>query len=162
MQEYSTDAIVLDKELNGDLDARITLFTKQFGKLIGKAKSVRKITSKLSGHLEPGNLIRARLIEKSGLQIVDALKKERLSVDLPDFYFLGRLLADAQPEPELWDALTAGNFSRREALKLLGWDPEHASCAACGQKTAAFHVKSQEFFCSACALKLRKEEILYI
>lgn len=162
MQEYSTEAIVLDKETNGDLDARITLFTKKFGKLAGKAKSVRKITSKLSGHLEPGNLVQARLVEKNGLQVVDALKQEKLPNNPSDFYFLGRLLADAEPEPDLWNALTAGNFSWKEGLKILGWDPEFASCSACGKRASAFHSKSQEFFCGACALKLLREEVLYI
>ena len=162
MQEYSTEAIVLDKEPNGDLDARIVLFTKQFGKLVGKAKSARKITSKLAGHLEPGNLVQARLVEKSGLQVVDALKKDRLPNSPPDLYFLGRLLADAQPEPDLWDSLVRGTFSLREALKVLGWDPDHASCATCGKGASAFHTKNQEFFCSACAFKLPKEEVVYI
>lgn len=162
MQEYSTEAIVLDKETNGDLDVRVMLFTKKFGKLIGKAKSARKITSKLSGHLESGNLIQARLVEKGGLQIVDALKKEKLSNAPADFYFLGRLLADAEPESDLWRALTEGNFSWHEVLKILGWDPEFAACSACKKRASAFHAKSQEFFCGVCVLNLKKEEVIYI
>ena len=78
MQEYLSEAVVLDRLANGDLNGRVVFLTKRFGKLVGKARSIRKITSKLSGHLQPGNLVQVRMIEKNGLQIVDALKKSRL------------------------------------------------------------------------------------
>ncbi|MEK7212689.1 MAG: recombination protein O N-terminal domain-containing protein, partial [Patescibacteria group bacterium] len=51
MQEYLSEAVVLDAVPNGDLDLRVHLFTKKFGKLTAKVKSARKITSKLAGHL---------------------------------------------------------------------------------------------------------------
>ena len=73
MVEYFTEALVLDKEDSGDLDARIILYTEDLGKITAKAKSVKRITSKLNGHLEPLNFIQVRLVEKNGFQIVDAL-----------------------------------------------------------------------------------------
>ena len=114
MQEYFSDAIVLDRLANGDLDSRIVLFTKHFGKLVAKAKSSRKITSKLSGHLEPGNLVQARLVEKNGLQVVDALKKSRLDVKPADLYFLNQLLAEAEPDSKIWELLIKNQFHWRE------------------------------------------------
>ena len=84
MQEYVTDAIVLTKRASGEFDGRYSLFTKKFGKMTGRAKSSRKITSKLSGHLEPGNAVKARFIEQKGTQIVDALKTARTGISLGD------------------------------------------------------------------------------
>ena len=176
MQEYLSEAVVLDSFPNGNLDARFIFLTKRFGKLTGKAKSARKITSKLSGHLQPGNLVQARMIEKNGLQVVDALKKSRLSLSLAELRFLGELLAEAEPEFTIWEMLVTRphlpasqqgeqarhGFSWNTALKILGWDPDFASCAMCAAKIEAFHPRTQEFFCKNCASKLRPDEVIYL
>ena len=162
MQEYLSEAVVLDSFPNGNLDARFIFLTKRFGKLTGKAKSARKITSKLSGHLQPGNLVQARMIEKNGLQVVDALKKSRLSLSLAELRFLGELLAEAEPEFTIWEMLVTGRFSWNTALRTLGWDPDFASCAMCASKIKAFHPRTQEFFCKNCASKLRPDEVVYL
>ncbi len=171
MQEYFTEALVLDKEPNGDLDSRIIILTKNFGKLIAKAKSARRITSKLAGHLEPTNFIKVRLVEKNGLQIVDALKTSRSKIPLADLYFLSQLLAEGEPEPAIWDLLFKKEFSWPKALKILGWDPDSASCASCPAKAASFHLKTQEFFCQKClpgvfrqtgSSKIPAAEVIYL
>lgn len=162
MQEYFSDAIVLDRLANGDLDSRVIFFTKRFGKLAAKAKSARKITSKLSAHLEPGNLIQLRLIEKNGLQVVDALKTSRLTTSPQDLYFVGELLSEAEPEFGIWELLVRGKFFWREALKILGWDPGFARCSDCSGKALSFHVKTQEFFCEDCSSKIPKDKVIYI
>jgi recombinational DNA repair protein (RecF pathway) len=187
MQEYATEAIVLEMYPSGDYDARYSLFTKKFGKLIARAKSVKKITSKLAGHLQIGNRVRARLIEKKGLQVVDALKQSALGIGLSDLYFLDRVLHEAEPDHELWELLTGGDFNWRTGLKILGWDPAHAECAGCAGKSkldsrihlrmklrtdtvrgndigkiAVFHIRTQEFYCSGCASKVRRNEVILL
>ena len=163
MQEYLTDAVVLNSEPNGDLDSRVSLFTKQFGKLTAKAKSARKITSKLSGHLQPGNLAQARLVEKNGLQIVDALKQKALHIALTDLYFLDRLLAETEPDLKLWQILIGEKFDWSEIFKLLGWDPKEARCAGCNAAAPSFfYVRDQEFFCKSCAANLSKDDIIHL
>jgi len=162
MQEYISEAIVLDKETNGDTDIRVALFTKKFGKLRPKAKSARKITSKLSAHLEPGNLIRVRLIEKNGLQAVDALKILRLDVNPADLYFLNKLLADAEPEPMLWHALLRETLNWNKILKILGWDPSVSECSVCEDKSKVFMIRNQQFFCKTCASKITHKELILI
>src|SRR3990167_2085217 len=173
MQEYLSEAVVLDSFPNGNLDARFIFLTKRFGKLTGKAKSARKITSKLSGHLQPGNLVQVRMIKKNGIQVVDALKKSRLrslsyggqarnSLSLAELRFLGELLAEAEPEFTIWEMLVTRRFSWNTALKTLGWDPDFASCAMCASKIEAFHPRTQEFFCKNCASKLRPDEVIYL
>jgi recombinational DNA repair protein (RecF pathway) len=176
--EYLSEALVLAVYPNGDRDWRVSLFTKKFGKLVAKAKSARKITSKLAGHIQPGNIIRARLVEKGGLQVVDALKSFRLCVLPSDLYFLDRLVAEAEPDLELWQALAGRPNSAvrgsawvridwRKILKILGWDPAAAVCRVrlqsgqeCRKPPAYFYLRDQEFFCKGCSLKFNAGELI--
>ena len=163
MTEYLSEAIVLDKETNGDLDARVSLFTKKFGKMTAKAKSARRIVSKLSPHLEPGNVIQARLIEKGTLHIVDALKQSRLRTSPGSLYFLNRILADGEPDLRLWRLLLSSDFDWVRTLEILGWDPREAVCSLCAvEKPPVFSVFRQEFFCGKCASKFSGSALLYI
>ncbi|MBI4094720.1 MAG: recombination protein O N-terminal domain-containing protein [Candidatus Liptonbacteria bacterium] len=157
MLEYVDDALVLDKEPNGDLDVRVSLFTRRYGKLVAKAKSARKITSKLSSHLEPGNLVSVRLVEKNGLQAVDALKVGAARISPPDLYLLHSLIAEHEPDGNLWAAVSERAFSWSEVLKVLGWDPQGARCEACGAaEPKAFHVATQRFACRECAARINR------
>jgi recombinational DNA repair protein (RecF pathway) len=166
MQEYVTDAIVLKKDPLGDLDGRYTLFTKRFGRIMAKAKSSRKITSKLAPHLEPGIVAKVRFIETKGTQLIDALKSGRLALPLGDLHFLSQLLPDAEPEPALWELLTSENFTWAAALAILGWDPADAECVTCGARQPSyFYIARQEFYChthGVGASKARKDAVLSI
>lgn len=156
MQEYVTEAIVLHKEPVRDADARYSFLTKKFGKVVGKATSSRKITSKLAGHLEPGTRVTARFVERGGTQIVDALKSGKIAVNPADLRLLGTLLAEGDQEPLLWEKMTEDEFSWRKILALLGWDPQNAACERCGKAAAMFSVARQHFFCASCASKASK------
>ena len=154
MQEYVSDAVVLLKQPSGEQDGRYALFTKRFGKIIGRAKSSRKITSKLSGHLEPGNVVKVRFIEQKGIQIVDALKTTRVPISLGDLALLAELTAEMESDASLWDQIVGAPFSWEAVLRTLGWDPAGAVCIACGALPAGhFFIPRQEFFCSACIAK---------
>jgi recombinational DNA repair protein (RecF pathway) len=163
MQEYVTDAIVLKKDPLGDLDGRYTLFTKRFGRIMAKAKSSRKITSKLAPHLEPGIVAKVRFIETKGTQLIDALKSGQVALSLGDLHFLSQLLPDAEPEPALWELLTGGTFTWAAALAILGWDPADAECVDCGARQPSyFYIARQEFYCRTHASKARKDAVLSI
>jgi recombinational DNA repair protein (RecF pathway) len=163
MQEYVTDAIILRKDSLGDMDGRYVLFTHRFGKIVAKAKSSRKITSKLAPHLEPGIVSKVRFIETKGTQLIDALKSEKLGLSLKDLNFLSQLLPDAEPEPALWEMLIGKTFSWRKALAILGWDPEGAECAICGKGTPEyFYIPRQEFYCRSCASKARPDAVIFL
>jgi len=160
--EYAGEAIVLHSEPNGDLDARFSLFTRQFGKLVAKGRSARKITSKLSSHLQPGNLVRVRVVEKSGLQVVDALKERRIELSPSHLHFLNRLLGEGEPDLRLWRSVLEGG-AWSELLKLLGWDPLEATCYRCGRDNPdRFHVPGQDFFCKSCGSNLPKSDVICI
>lgn len=161
MREYFTEAIVLDREPWGELDFRVSLFTKRFGKMVAKVKSARKITSKLSGHLLPGNVADVRLIEKGGLQVVDALKKDFLPT-AAHFHFLNKMLAEAEPDQGLWHSIVSGAFSWGKTLKFLGWDPDCAACSLCSSpKPEAFSIRGQEFFCRKCLPRHQIEHLIF-
>lgn len=163
MQEYFTEAVVLEREPIGELDFRVSFFTKRRGKMVAKAKSARKILSKLSGHLVPGNIADIRLIEQSGLQVVDALKKGTIPFVEPDLQTLSAILADGEADLPLWRQLEEGKFSWRETLKTLGWDPEFAVCSLCAKRhPEAFHLRAQEFFCRPCSSDSGVKEVIYI
>jgi len=161
MTEYLSEAIVLSKESSGDADVRVVLFTKRYGKLVAKAKSARKITSKLAAHLEPGVRARIRVIEKNGPQVVDALEEGKVMCAPHELRVLGGLLSDLEPEHALYHALAHGTFEWRTALRTLGWDPLYASCFSCHTRTPSyFDPHTQDFFCDACALKKPADALL--
>lgn len=165
MLEYISEAVVLDREENGDLDVVSFIFTRKFGKLRAKAKSARKITSKLASHLEPGNLSQVRLVEKNGFQITDALKQTRLSIAPPDLYFLNQLIPEAEPDFLFWEALVGKKFNWAGTLKILGWDPAFGSCEICRKGAPEFfHLKKLDFVCESCSASSRipKSEVVYL
>lgn len=49
---YKTHGIIIKRSNINDVDRLLTVYTEDFGKLLVKAKSVRKNQSKLKGHLE--------------------------------------------------------------------------------------------------------------
>lgn len=165
MREYVTWAVVLNKEPLRDFDTRYSFLTRQFGKVVGKATSARKITSKLAGHLEPGSLAQVRFIDRnhgSGTQIADALKAGRVDISLNDLRALSGILAEGDADNALWAACTQGKFSWRSALRIMGWDPEGAECERCGKPAAAFYVPRQDFFCASCASKTRPDALILL
>lgn len=151
MLDAVTDAIVLMKDDSGEMDARITLFTEKFGKLRAKGKSVKKITSKLSAHLEPGNVVSVRLVEKSGLHVADALKYCRLTRTQAELQSLDAIIHEAEPDASLWKELMRETFDWKNILAILGWDPKQAACSRCTDSNVLyFDTRSQDFYCVAC------------
>lgn len=151
MYEFVAHAVVLTKEPVREQDARVSLVVEGHGKLVARVRSARKITSKLSGHLEPGNLVSVRLVEQRGLHAVDALTMRAKLCTPADGMFLDSLMPEGEPDDELFALLTNGAFSWVSALRILGWDPTHAPCVRCAQaRGIAFHIESQDFFCASC------------
>lgn len=163
MFEYLTAAIPLKIEPKGEYDARATCFTEKYGKITGKVTSARKITSKLVGHLQPGNLIHIRAVEKGGIQFVDALKFKKLKTNPKDLDMLASLLPDTERENELWQHLSEGALSWKEVLRILGWDPKHANCDRCSKENPEiFHARYHNFYCKNCLLRGNSNELIYI
>ena len=179
---YFPEAVVLNREDSNDADSRFSIYAKGFGKFFAKAKSARKILSKLSGHLEPGNLVKIRLVGNGSFQVVDALKFGKVEISSPDLYFLDRILPEQDFDFKIWEILIKGNtstdstrastelsrmsspqaslgqvaqnFDWCKVLKVLGWDPDHGACEICQLgRPAYFDLRGQGFICEDCVLK---------
>jgi len=164
MQEFVTDAVVLNsnKYLGGDRG--VDLFTRDNGRIQARVKSGFKITSKLSPHLDVMNLVTVRLIKKTNFKVTDVLLKDRFAdkrSDLDQFsealdlIFLMRLLVPPMlPDKELWHLFTTSLreslFDRKMFLRALGYDPEFASCHFCDGNIKFFFAPDQFFICQKC------------
>ncbi|MDP3015152.1 MAG: DNA repair protein RecO [bacterium] len=172
MIEYSTKSLVLDEENINELDKLVYLYTEELGKVVARAKSARKITSKLAAYLEPLNFIRVRLVEKNGFQIVDALSFDKIAAsqqNLAISQFIKEMTAELQPDKKLWRFIRQSaekNFSYRPLLKILGFDPDFARCHICDSPSVVYFFKNDQiFFCQRCFLrgsKVPKDEIVLI
>jgi len=174
MREHYTKALILSQENSGDNDRRIHMFTEELGKVSAKAKSVRKIISKLAGHLEPLSFSDVRLIEKGSFQVVDALSFEKAPKNKENAEFLDFLkdmTFELQPDRMLWAEIKKIFFRKdaeekipyRKILKIIGFDPKFARCYACQNKDiAAFSKAEQDFLCEKHSLKVPRNEIVLI
>lgn len=183
MREYFTEALVLDKKDSGELDNLIFFYTEKLGKVAAKAKSSRKITSKLAGHLEPLNYVRIRLVAQNGFQVVDALTSNRqsalrtpkTSVDkfgqaLIFLQFIEAMTMEMQPDKKIWltikksfKDLEDDKFSYQPILQALGFDPQFASCNVCEKQPVDYFSKTEQvFLCKKCAVKIKKDEVVLI
>ncbi|MBI4993673.1 DNA repair protein RecO [Candidatus Wolfebacteria bacterium] len=190
MREHFTEAFVLNNKDLGELDSLITLYTADFGKVIAKTKSSKKITSKLVGHLQPLNFANVRLIEKNsllagrqGFQIIDALTNYENKIPTTDMHhlkknlnvaeFINEMTYELQQDSRLWEAIKkifASNLEEkiiyRGLLKILGFGPEFATCAFCHKNEAKFFIKTEHsFLCQNCGqgnLKISQNEVVSI
>jgi recombinational DNA repair protein (RecF pathway) len=162
MVEHYTRAVVLTREPKGELDVSLILYTKDFGKIVAKVKSVRRFTSKLSGHLTPGSFVKMRIVERNGNghQVVDALSsKVQVTLELLKFLdFVGRITPLNMPDLYLWhelqSAVQSGHVGRplyHRVISLMGYDVSGASCANCGSLNIGYFLPSDIIFlCNSC------------
>ncbi len=163
MTEYFTEALVLDTEDSAELDKSIYLYTKELGKVVAKAKSIRKITSKLAAHLQPLSFVKVRLVEKNGFRVVDALAFERIRVSQQALFlvqFIKEMTFELQSDKNLWllikkipqDLRDNKKTSYQSLLRVLGFAPDFARCNVCGSKFIAYFSKTEQIFlCRRCA-----------
>ena len=153
--EQVTEAVVLDKEFAGEAHARVHLFTKDWGRVVAKATSARKMVSKLGPHLEPLMVTTVRLLQKNHLpQAVDALRTGKLPFSaLPGLRLVKALALEYEADQALWEAVRHPERAENHAraiLSILGYDPQFAACAWCGEKPHYFSLQALSFSCSAC------------
>ncbi|HEY4523730.1 MAG TPA: recombination protein O N-terminal domain-containing protein [Candidatus Paceibacterota bacterium] len=130
MFECVTKALILDKEPVGDYDGLLTLYTEDFGKVSVKAKSIRKITSKLSAHTEPGTLSQLRLVGKNPFQkvkgsfwLVDGLMEKKLFSDFLFLEVIKTLTVEFHADRDLWRFLLEGKSDQAALFTILGFHP---------------------------------------
>ena len=174
MTELVTEALVLDSEDREELNVRITLYTKELGKISARARSIKKITSKLAGHLQPLSFAKVRLVSKNGFQVVDAISTYRMKPTPAAIIFarfITEMTVEEQSDLNLWNSITkAANqiergkkFSYVPLLDALGFSPKYASCAGCKNKQVTHFVPDEQlFFCNKCVSKIPKDAVISI
>jgi len=113
---YHTKAFVLRKVNTGEWDCRYLLFTKEIGLVSVLAKSARKPTSKMRGHLNMFSLVGISLVRGKevwrliGVENLDlntkTIKKSESRIALAQiFNLVKRLVKGEDPHPELFNEL---------------------------------------------------------
>ncbi len=170
MREYFTEAIVLGARPYKEYDKLVDLYTKDFGRVTAKVTGGRRVTSKLSPHLDAVNLVDIRLIQKNRFIVADVMIKERFrflredvkknSSVLKLMFLLKSLVPELAPDLQFWHYLIRSfkeaKFSTRFFLKLLGYNPLLASCGSCYVKEVShFSLVDQSFLCQRCFSKFQ-------
>ncbi|OBW63181.1 MAG: DNA repair protein RecO [Dehalococcoides mccartyi] len=160
--DFKTKAIIVRKTKCGEADRILSLLTPDLGLIQGFAKSVRKTTSKLSGHLEllcysEVSLARGKAIDTiTGSQTIQSFLNIRNSLQLSAMAFYACELAyhfspEEAANPAMFQLLLStleelDNGSQPELclkyfeINLLassGYKPELRECANCHKKLQA-------------------------
>ena len=93
---YKVRGIIIKKTNLGDTDRLITVYSKDFGKILVKAKSIRKNQAKLKGHLELFLYSHLMIAPGKGFDIITGAETiepfSRLHNRLPSLVFLSKVL----------------------------------------------------------------------
>lgn len=161
MPTYKVDALILKKRNYQEADRIVTIFGRGTGKESVRARGVRKLKSKLAGHLETFSRSDLVVAEGKGFDIItQATTREGFPhlrhdfVKMAEAFYAFELLDKVTPEgykdSRLFDFvaeyLREVNAAHHDALKklrhafevrllqLLGFQPQFQNCAECGEK----------------------------
>jgi DNA repair protein RecO (recombination protein O) len=177
---YRVEAVVLRHRDLGEADRVLTLFSREHGKLRASAKGVRKLKSRLAGHVEPLTLASLLLVRGRSLDIVSqaqaletyARVRGDLLATLHGLHMaeLTDLFSeDYEPQPALFALLVDAlrRLERGEAqepllrafemgvLEAAGYKPVLDRCVSCGRSLEgeagpAFGAQTGGVVCSGC------------
>ena len=113
---YKTLGIVIKKKDLKDADRLLTIYTQNFGKIIVKAKSVKKSQSKLKGHLELFVYNHLMIAHGKSLDVIinaETIKnyffmRSNLFHISAAYYFaelIDKLIAEPQKDKNIWNLL---------------------------------------------------------
>ncbi|MFA5358808.1 MAG: DNA repair protein RecO [Patescibacteria group bacterium] len=158
--EYYTAAIVLSKSDVKEYDRFFSLYTKNLGKISVLARGVRRLQSKMAGHLEPFGVVVAKIVlgnksarlsnietieryqniikdldslrlAKKCLTVINNLVKEG-SCDLGIFELLSSILSNLDDRDRLvWEKEFLFSVFILKLLVHLGYRPELCNCVIC-------------------------------
>lgn len=92
-----SDAIIIKRNDWRESDSRVVLYAKNFGKLALIARGVKKLKSKLAGHIEPISIVKAMILKGRSYDYLGGAIISRAHIniknDLNALYFAGSALA---------------------------------------------------------------------
>lgn len=180
MSTYKTKGIIIKRTDLGEADKILTFYTFNLGKKKAVAKGVRKVTSRLAGHLELFLLVDLILAKGKNLdtvisaQTIQSFKGIRQNLEkTSQAYFICELLDKLTPDEYqdtrvydlLLDTLTFLDVRifdqnkisllikafEMKLLVLLGFSPELSKCVHCGsEKIGFFSVLLGGALCKKC------------
>ena len=182
MREFFTRALVLERRNLGEVDGLIRFFSEDYGKVTARAKSLRKIQSKLSGYLQPLNFVKVLLVKlagpSDGFAVVDCLSDGKFSsletnkrFDLlPVVSLVNTMAGELETDRKLWvflEEIFLRRFDTKETirtfLKIAGFNPDGADCFFCHQKEiVAFLPSDHIFLCSTHSSKVPADKIVLL
>ena len=125
---YKSEAVVIKRINLGEADRILTIFTPNYGKLRVVAKGVRKITSRLAGHVEL--FTRSQMLLAKGRNLDIVTQSETIDAYRPLHDDLSRI-AHASYASELLDKLTPDALENYpsyklfvETMQLISTDPD--------------------------------------
>ena len=163
MLEYYTKAIVLDREKRGEYNGFIHLLTADLGRVECRVTGINKITSKLSGHFQVGNLVLARMVEKNEMRLVDGLSVGRLNLSYDVLMSVRKLSPLFDRDLELFNKLLSQEVDVSSLLTHFGYDSVHATCSLSGKRNPeCFMLNSLNFVKKELlpSLKLESDEVV--
>lgn len=116
---YKTQGIIIKRNNFGEFDRLLTLYTSDFGKILVRAKSIRKNQSKLKGHLElflqshfliaPGK----NLDIITGAETIERFPElhQRLSCLATAYYLsevIDKTMAGPEKDSQIWQLILSG------------------------------------------------------
>jgi len=144
---YKTSGIIIKRTNWGEFDKLITIYTKEFGKLVIKGKSIRKNQAKLKGHLELFLFSHLMIAPGKGFDIITSVETIKsfpyLHKDLLSLYtaiyiseLIDKLIVGPEKDENLWQLILSSfkdlnkkekdvkliiKFFENKLLQLLGY-----------------------------------------
>ncbi len=184
---YKTKGIILKRINLNEADRILTIYTQDRGKIKVIAKGIRKMLSKMAGHLEPFCLVDLNIAEGRNLDIVTDVQTIKCFIKLRDnlkttnsAYYLAeiieKIIHENESHPEIFDLLENSLEklnSAQEKLLLayfeinflaeIGYRPELYKCLSCNKKISAggnsFDFESGGLICKNCSKTAASMEI---
>lgn len=154
---YRVTAIILGRTNFGEADRILSVLTPDHGKLRVVARGVRKIKSRVAGHVEPFSRVELMLAPGKNLEVVTSARLLEYPHGLSDDYarlaraftlagMLDRLTPEGHAQPELYGLFLAvleqlrrpnppeltEAYAKLRTLAILGYRPELEACVVCG------------------------------
>lgn len=174
-----SESFILKKNIYGEADFILSIFTRDYGKITGFARNAKKSSKRFGGRLEPFIHLRIRFRERSGrMSLVEDCETINVFASFMrnvDLFALGSFIMEnieilvPKEEPneeafrllvDTFSSLDSGRPALAELLrfqlsilKLSGLMPNLRSCAECGRvigDRSPFSIRKGGFICSGC------------
>ena len=115
---YTTDAIILKRQVHGEASVLVFVLTKDLGLIIAEARSARLPASKLKGGLQEYQQVTLSCIKsKNGWKITNVSDDKTIFYDFSQYskrilaqiaFFVLKMIPGESPHPEIFETVKSG------------------------------------------------------